>query len=1384
MRPMQYPILVRWFLAITGVALVAAAPAEAGTLRGRVVDSGRGVSGATVSVVPYESAIDVARREARGAPPPAALASTSADPRGAFFLSLPVGNVAVQLRVEAAGTVTYRSTDVFDGTENAEVGDLGVSKSGPLTGRVLDSQGRGVADATVRLEPASERGGSRVAETQVTRTAADGAFRFDGASSSGNRMSVEKGGLGSASLTGQRGGSVATPIVLAPAVSVSGVVRRQDGKTPAGGVLVRLEGKGRTRWVETAPDGTFRIVDGVAGPARVAAEAGSAGRTEVTATIPASTPLALILDPPTRIAGRVVNARTLQPVPRVRVVAEGRGAPSVGRAGTDGRYVIDGVAPGTYRLSVDDAPFVRYSRPGVRVLRGQSRPVDIPLVVGATLSGRVVDEGGKPVSGAVGRLEGASRQRFGPVTRRARNPVGDAGAFTTAADGSFKAERLPPGSNERLAVAHPDFVPKTVGGIGLTPGSTKTGLTVVVHRGLEVAGTVRDSGGRAVPEAGIQLRPSASEGRAGGRFAFGPGPGRSPEGRQATSGADGRFRVAGLEAGAYTLEAHRDGFADAHIDVIRLDADAVPPAVDVWMLPGATISGFVHRPDGSGAKGLVVRAQAGAATARPFGGGARPPDATGDDGAFTIEGLQAGETYTLTVFGGGRGPEEHAGIQAPATNVEISVGGAGQIAGHVVDTQTQKPVTAFTATYEADRGSGGPGRGFGGRMGPRGGRPPLADDAESVDPEPPPADGSFVIEDVPTGSWTVVVDADAYETARVSGVSVKEGEATPDVEVRVTRGRVLSGRTIDAASGQPIPGVSVTAASAGGGAGAFGQPAAVTDADGHFDLVGLAVGTYRVQAQHPDYADASQIVDVQQSTAATEIRLSSGGTLAGLVVSAGGAPVVGADVDIRSGGGGGPRFGGGGGGQPSTVSDAAGAFHFDRLTAGVYAVSATLGSQTGAPVDVPLLAGQSRQDVRVVIGGGATLRGQVTGLGDSFRGSVNVMANGSDGYFATARPTLDGAFSLSGVPEGTVHVRATAGTPATGTRTASIDVDVAAGQTEAQADLVFTDGFSLSGTVTRGGQPVSGVGVSARIAGQGPSGTSRTDDGGSYSIVGLGPDAYSIQASPPRGAARQQTVTMSGDQTLDFVLPLAGIAGVVVEAGSGKPLSGAKVTAQAGDGAGGRGAGAVTDSNGAFSIDGLEPQPYALLVNHDGYKYDRRTVDAGGDGSDGLRIELAQAPALQVSAFDGTLGVPAPLSQLFAEVHDATGATVYSDSIRLADGSGTISLPVGNYWVQLSSFACRCAPFRSQVPVPGPALNVVLTAGGTVKISAGSMPLPATVHLQGFPFRDLVITVASAQQPTKIDNVSPGTFSLMVEPSGAKQPVTVTEGQTTNVNLQ
>ena len=307
-------------------------------------------------------------------------------------------------------------------------------------------------------------------------------------------------------------------------------------------------------------------------------------------------------------------------------------------------------------------------------------------------------------------------------------------------------------------------------------------------------------------------------------------------------------------------------------------------------------------------------------------------------------------------------------------------------------------------------------------------------------------DGSFTLTLAPEAPSLVLrVDSAGLVPVRLAG-GFDGGPGASVGDVHVAEAALLSGRVVNA-RGASVAGATVAADESGSACPpmppGLEDAAAYTDADGRFDVPGVALGTWKLVARHPDYAEASQLVELRQNVADAEIRMSNGGDLGGFVVSEGGAPVGGASVAMRAGGeGGGFRFGPGPSGS-STLSDDSGRFRFDRLSAGRYAVTASLRGRTSTALDVPLQAGESREDLRVALAAGATLRGRVSGLDASRLSSVNVTASGPESYFAGVRPGGDGTFTLGGVPDGVIDLRAMAGDFENGVRTATAQVQIA-----------------------------------------------------------------------------------------------------------------------------------------------------------------------------------------------------------------------------------------------------------------------------------------------------------------------------------------------------
>src|SRR5262249_33213815 len=213
--------------------------------------------------------------------------------------------------------------------------------------------------------------------------------------------------------------------------------------------------------------------------------------------------LSIRLAAPPTLKGRVVDATTRAPVPRVRLSLEDGGRTRTTRSGPDGRYEIRGLLPSRpYRLRADEPRYAPYVRERLLLATAETLQADVPLRPGATLAGRVVDESGHPVSGALGRLFVPAGG--GPAARLRAWRAGERLVFRTAGDGSFKATRLLPGDDQRLTVVHPEYEAKTTSGLSLPAGATRT-VTVTLRRGLTLVGRVRDEGGRPVADASVEV---------------------------------------------------------------------------------------------------------------------------------------------------------------------------------------------------------------------------------------------------------------------------------------------------------------------------------------------------------------------------------------------------------------------------------------------------------------------------------------------------------------------------------------------------------------------------------------------------------------------------------------------------------------------------------------------------------------------------------------------------------------------------------------------------------------------------------------------------------------------------------------------------------------
>jgi Carboxypeptidase regulatory-like domain len=331
------------------------------------------------------------------------------------------------------------------------------------------------------------------------------------------------------------------------------------------------------------------------------------------------------------IRGRLVAADTNVPLRDATVdlqslSAEARPVTRIPAGGSivldaEGRFEIAGVAPGQYRLIVypgpTAAPYIetRYPNPAsdppqwLDVAHGQIvEDLVIPVLRGAVISGRIVDELGNPQAMVMVTV------REPQAVERQRPPSGFVPARSDRTDdlGAFRIFGLPPG--EYLVVAQPPrsgpSVPKA-GSFTLEnppayyPGtlSAADARRVRVRAGeehgpIELAlqrarlqrfeGMLVDSAGTPVPGAKITLQRRTSP-LGEGVVAV------------ARTGADGMFELSGAPAGDHALSAYLYGGEHREFAWLPVPPDADLDRLTLRLQPGVRLDGDLvfegSRPD-------------------------------------------------------------------------------------------------------------------------------------------------------------------------------------------------------------------------------------------------------------------------------------------------------------------------------------------------------------------------------------------------------------------------------------------------------------------------------------------------------------------------------------------------------------------------------------------------------------------------------------------------------------------------------------------------------------------------------------------------------------------------------------------------------------------
>jgi protocatechuate 3,4-dioxygenase beta subunit len=666
---------------------------------------------------------------------------TAAD--GSFVLQgLPAGEFALWALGDQGAELR---PGVAAGAEGVE---LVLGKGLVLEALVTDPSDRPLSDVQVTLLHA---GHTRFFDV---RTGSDGRFRMGPLPKGGYGLVAEKEGWLPEYVEPHFFQRAKRKVVLVRPGRIVGRVLSEEA--PAPGAEVRAKGVDGTEQV-TKADAEGRFAFERMKPIGYVLTATWKGRhavKETTLDIPGATSSEVVL--------RLGSARHVEgtvrddagsPVAGARVTLRAPGNHQRALTDAQGQYRLEMVEVGTYSFEVD-APRYRDIREERRELTLGAGPVDFTLERAVSISGKIVDEQGRPVEGA----------RFTLTQSTEDSAHGAEDDIRTDEDGQFVLDVARAGS-WKVAIQHGQFFPQE-----LSIQAPAEDVRWVLRKGGVVEGSVTDEKG--VPLEGARV----SLWKSGDSWRF----------QHAVQTDDqGRFSLGGLRAGSYGIEAALSGDGVDRLASRTLELrDSERVEVPLRFEPGWGFSGLVVDEAGQPLSDVSVSLEANTENPPPWSRGKRrryDPNnqlRTAGDGRFafrhlwagmyTVKASKWGYTFDPSKAVGGERVEEKLQVRPGMGEVRLVLKTLARITGRVIG-----PDGAPIQRFEVDE--------------------------RFVDDE----SGAFAYPVVKSERKTLLFKAPGMVQVERT-VEVRAGVDLDLGEVRMERGRRVTGRVVDAETGAPI----------------------------------------------------------------------------------------------------------------------------------------------------------------------------------------------------------------------------------------------------------------------------------------------------------------------------------------------------------------------------------------------------------------------------------------------------------------------------------------------------------------------------------------------------------------------------------------------------
>jgi PKD repeat protein/protocatechuate 3,4-dioxygenase beta subunit len=1269
--------------------------------------------------------------------------------------------------------------------------DASLTTASTVSGRVTDAAGQPLAGAWVFIQSISGSASSGAV------TGADGRYVARGLRAGTYRVqfSHSSGGFASEYWNDQTDWSAASPVLvgiasdtpnvdasLATGGSVSGRVTDTAGNPVSGASVSILSASGvGLGFATSGTDGRYVISGLGAGSYRVQFSHTAGGYLSEywndQSSLEAASPVEVVAGVETSnvdaslssaggISGRVTDAAGA-PLSGVWVAANaisGSGAAGFATTGTDGTYAITALPAGSYRVEFSDSTALHTTEYwNDQYSYGQATPVavtagaitsgvDAALSVGGSLSGRVTDAVGTPLSGVWVSAESLSG--------------GPSGSATTGADGRYVVQGLRPGAhrvrfddslgghiseywNDQVLAQNATPVPVTL-------GEDTPGVDAALSSGGTISGIVTDEDG--TPIAGVWVSAQPVNGSSAG----------------SSTDADGRYAIRGLVAGSYRVQFtdHIHGYVGEYWNdqatysaatLVHVSTTEETSDIDAQLAAGASLTGAVTDDAGAPLAGITVWART---TEGNYFDGATTTDASG---SYSIRGLRAG-TYELEFAGRSAGYTDQwwngQDGQSAADLVVLAAGEQragldavlepmGVITGTVTDESGQRLAnisvsistpdgqivgTAWTRSDGTYRSTGLEG-------------------------------GAHRVKAQDSSRWHLTRWWQSGETASSADeVDVVYGETTTGIDVTLPRSGSISGRVIDAA-GVPVPSATVTATSMDGS-----PVTTLTGSDGRYAVPVGDTGAYTVRFTKDDTVYLPEFWNDRRSSGAadrvavTRGQVSAGvdatldryGSISGRLTNPDGSPIANAVVSAS-----GPS-------SRSTRSNAEGNYRVDGLDRGTYVVRFTTdqdirGRVTHSPeywndqqsaanaTEVAVEFGQDSAGIDAVLTprpGAIVGRVRSAATGAALSGIRVEVTAGAQTFTSTVNFAAGGSFRVDGVPAGPAHVRFVDPTGAyvdEWWNDVTVEADrtsvvVPPGRDSQSLEVGLTRLGRIAGTVTApDGTPVQGARIEATGSDGSVAGSTTSASNGTYSLF-VQPGTVTVRFSAvghptewhtqKTTAAAASVIDVAYDQDVTGIDarfdPSGAIAGHVTDT-LGAPLAGVQVTAVSPDGT----FGATTDPTGRYEIDALRVGTYRVSFSspaHITQWWDDQPTEAAA-------TQVVVAADQVTTAVDATLVSAGAISGRVTDQAGIglAGLVARADPVDggsgrsvLTDGDGRYlitGLSAGDHLVTFEGGSGYYSEFHRDATSVADALPVsVSTSGEVTGIDAELTPRPGLVN--------------------------------------------------------